>query len=69
MEGVGSVIEDPELEYISRKALREHKKRLKKEKKESRVFGQGGQEWVDLHRKDSMVAPEYRPLMKGKRRR
>lgn len=61
------MIEDPELEYISRKALREHRKRVKKAKKEARVNREGA-EWVEQHRKDSMVKPEYRPQMRGKPR-
>lgn len=60
-------LEDPEMEYVSRKALREYKKRVKKAKKEARVSRQG-REWVELHRKDSMVKPEFGPLMRGKRR-
>lgn len=49
-----SMLDDPELEYISRKALRAHKKRLAAELRRAKVSGES-QEWRDLHREESLV--------------
>lgn len=48
-------MEDPEFAYITRKAMRAHKRRQAAEKKRTRAWGAGGQEWLKLHREDSIV--------------
>lgn len=49
-----SMLDDPELEHISRKALRAHKKRLAAEARRAKVSSESA-EWRVLHREESLV--------------